>query len=42
MSFFDKFFMSNADKLKKESAVIVISYLGYNTLREIATNDGIN
>lgn len=38
--FFDKFFMSNANKLKKGmSAVIVISCSGYTTLRETATND---
>lgn len=41
--FFDKFFMSNANKLKKgTSAVIVISCSGYTTLREAATNDWIN
>lgn len=41
--FFDKFFMSNANKLKKgTSAVIVISCSGYTTLRETATNDWIN
>lgn len=38
--FFDKFFMSNANKPKKRtSAVIVISCSGYTTLRETATND---
>lgn len=41
--FFDKFFMSNANQLKKgKSAVIVISCSGYTTLRETATNDWIN
>lgn len=41
--FFDKFFMSNTDKLKKgKSAVIVISCSGYTTLREASTNDWIN
>lgn len=38
--FFDKFFMSNTNKLKKgRSAVIVITCSGYTTLRETATND---
>lgn len=38
--FFDKFFMLNANQLKKgKSAVIVISCSGYTTLRETATND---
>lgn len=41
--FFDKFFMSISNELKKgTSAVIVISYSGYTTLRETATNDWIN
>lgn len=41
--FFDKFFMSNANEVKKrKSAVIVISCSGYTTLRETATNDWIN
>lgn len=41
--FFDKFFMSNANKLKKgRSAVIVITCSGYTTLGETATNDWIN
>lgn len=38
--FFNKFFMSISNELKKgTSAVIVISCSGYTTLRETATND---